>query len=234
VIVFSGDGVSADEKSSSEGAPSSEGILPIPDYSGDLWNRRYATGDWAGRRSFLAEKGVQLELDLTQTLQATVEGGVDRKTQYGGTADLLLSLDLYRLRLESRYGNSVNGYSGVLIPVNTDGFFPLNTPVDNDIPIAITDLTYYQFLSPKLGLFFGKLDTLDGDPNEFASGRGIRQFMNINFGYSPVPMLSIPYATLGFGVLVLPSERIIVTSTAFNTTDSSTSSGFDDLGEGWT
>jgi len=42
---------------------------------------------------------------------------------------------------------------------------------DEGVPIAVTDLNYTQFLSEHLALFAGKIDTLDVDLNEFASGR---------------------------------------------------------------
>ena len=34
------------------------GLLPIPDYSANIWTRQYLTGDWWGARSYLASKGV--------------------------------------------------------------------------------------------------------------------------------------------------------------------------------
>ena len=119
--------------------------------------------------------------------------------------------------------------------------FPLSAKLDEDIPITITDLNYTQFLSPHLGFFFGKIDTLDGDPNEFASGRGTSQFMNANFVFNPALALRLPYSTLAAGIVwmpIPPSSKggITVSSTVLNTQDSSTTSGFDDFDEGtsWT
>jgi porin len=90
-------------------------------------------------------------------------------------------------------------------------------------------------------VFFGKLDTLDGDPNEFASGRGVTQFMNANFIFNPALALRLPYSTLGAGIFWLPippgpKGGITVSSTIINTADSSTTTGFDDFDEGqsWT
>ncbi len=39
-----------------------EGILPLPDYGGDLWTRTHLLGDLGGARSDLAEKGLQFGL----------------------------------------------------------------------------------------------------------------------------------------------------------------------------
>jgi len=224
----------------------SKGILPIPDYGGDIWQRAYLSGDWSGARTDLARKGIQLDLNWNQYAQGIVEGGRDETTRYGGNFDVLIQLDLMRMgvldgalvkvRAESRYGNSVNGQAGPILPVNTDAFFPITSELDECIPITVTNLNYTQFLSPKFGLFLGKIDTLDGDPNEFASGRGTSQFMNANFVFNPVLALRLPYSTLGAGAVWLPVQQpdrsIVVSSTVFQTTDSSTTSGFDNFGDG--
>jgi hypothetical protein len=172
-----------------------EGLLPVPDYGGDLWNRSHLTGDWGGTRTDLANKGIQVDVDWTQYVQGVADGGIDRKTRYGGHVDYLFHLDLMRmglipgglvtLRAESRYGESVNGISGQIPPVNTTALFPLTNRLDEDVAIAITDLNYTQFLSEHLAVLVGKLDTLDADLNEFACGRGKSQFMNENSSSIP-------------------------------------------------
>ena len=135
------------------------------------------------------------------------------------------------MRAESRYGETVNPLAGPLLPVNTDGFFPLSD--DDDIAIAITSLNFTQYLSPQFAVFLGKIDTLDGDLNEFASGRGVTQFQNAAFNFNPVSGLTVPYSTLAVGMIWLPTPEVTVSSAVLNSTDSSTTSGFDDLGEGW-
>jgi len=225
-------------------AKAGKGILPLPDYTGDFWTCRYLTGDWGGSRTNMANKGVQFTFDFTNTLQSVVTGGRDSGTENGGSFDSLLTLDLMQMgvmdgalikvRAESRYGNSVNGRSGSLLPANTDAFFPLTDRLDEGIPVTLTDVTYYQFLSEKFGLFLGKLTTLDGDPNEFAGGRGATQFLNGNFVFNPVTGICVPYSTLGGGMVWMPTKHIQVTSVVMNTADSSTQSGFDHVEEGWT
>jgi porin len=221
-----------------------QGLLPVPDYGGDLWNRSRLSGDWGGTRTDLANKGVQVDVDWTQYVQGVVDGGLDRSTRYGGHLDYLVNLDLMRMglipgalvrfRAESRYGESVNGISGQVLPVNTTALFPLTNRLDEDVAIAITDLNYTQFLSEHLAVFFGKLDTLDADLNDFASGRGKSQFMNANFVFNSALALRLPYSTLGAGVLWLPTQNITVNASIINTTDSSTDTGFDDFGDGQT
>ena len=194
------------------------GLLPIPDYSANIWTREYLTGDWWGARSHLANKGVQIGVESNQYTQGVTNGGRDRTAAYGGTADYTVNLDLMRMgilpgalikfRAESRFGSSVNGQAGPILPVNTDLLFPLSAKLDEDIPITVTDLNYTQFLSPYLGVFFGKLDTLDGDPNEFASGRGTSQFINANFIFNPVLGLRLPYSTLAAGMILMPIPQV--------------------------
>lgn len=219
------------------------GLLPLPDYSGDLGSRSRLTGDWGGTRTDLANKGVQLDVDFTQYVQGVTSGGRDTGARYGGSLDYLLNVDLMQmgvlpgalltLRAESRYGEAANDISGAVLPVNTEGLFPLAENLDEEIPVTITTLRYVQFLSEQFGLMVGKFDTLEST-NEFAGGRGVYQFMNGNFVFPPAGALSVPYSTLGAGAIVMPVKNLTINSIVMNTNDSSTTSGFDDIGEGWT
>lgn len=220
-----------------------EGILPIPEYTGDFWTRSRLTGDWGGARTELADMGIQFDTSFTQSMQTITEGGRDTGTRYGGTLDYLLTFDLMRMgvmpggmvkiRGESRYGESVNGTAGPPLPVNTDAFFPFGDSLDDNIPIAVTNLTYYQFFSEHFGVFVGKIDVLDGDPNEFASGRGVSQFMNANLVFPTSPLIAVPaYSTLGAGAVLLPVKGVTLSTLFLNASDSSTTTGFEDFGEG--
>ncbi len=224
--------------------PPPSGLLPIPDYSGDLWERRALLGDLWGSRTDLAEAGVQFGVNWSNTLQSVVSGGRDNVTEIGGAADYNLTLDLMKmnlvpgglvtLRAESRYGESVNTDTGALLPASIDMFMPLTSRPDESVPITLTTLSYTQFLSDSFALFIGKFDTLDGDGNEFAAGRGLTQFQNLNFVFNTAPLLTIPYSTLGGGLIWKPTPNIQLASSVFTTTDASEESGFDNLDEGWT
>jgi porin len=225
-------------------AAANEGLLPVPDYGGDLLHRSHLTGDWGGARTDLANRGVTFDVDWTQYLQGVVQGGLDRTTQYGGHLDYVVHLDLMRMglvpgalvtvRAETRYGNSVNGQSGLILPVNTTAFFPLTDGLDDNVSIAVTDLNWTQFFSEKLALVVGKVDTLDADLNEFASGRGKSQFMDANFLFNSTLALRLPYSTLGAAALWIPSKTLTVNASVVNTVDSSTTTGFGDFGNGTT
>ncbi len=234
----------SEEAANSEPRAGTKGLLPIPNYQGDLLHRGRLTGDWNGARINLANRGVQIDADYTQYFQSIASGGLDEASRYGGHLDYLVHLDLMRmdvldgalltLRAETRYGKSVNAESGQLLPVNTEAYFPLTQPIDQTVPISVTELNYTQFFSEKFALTIGKLQTLDGDPNEFASGRGKSQFMDASFIFNPVTTLRMPYSTLGAGFLVIASEHVSVKGSLFNTLDSSTTSGFENLGDGLT
>jgi len=221
----------------------SRGILPLLGYGGELASRAYLTGDWGGRRTQLARQGWRFDLAFTQNVFGVTDGGQDEDWRYGGKVDALFNLDLDRMgvvpgalvtmRTESRYGRSVNDIAGTLLPVDDVLFFPLTDEVDEDIPITITELRYTQFLSKKLGVFVGKLTTLGGDANEFASGRGDTQFVSHTFLSASVTALINPYSTLGLGVLVMPNPHLTLSSSLYSSADSSTTTGFDDLDEGW-
>jgi porin len=158
--------------------------------------------------------------------------------------DYDLDLDLDRMGIlpgaflsvlaESRYGESANSTAGTLLPVNTDMFFPFTDQINENVPVTVTELAFSQFFSPQFGVIFGKFQTLDGDPNEFASGRGVSQFMNMTMISPNLVGSTVPYSTLGAGIVLLPDERITITSLLMNTADSSTTTGFDDIGEGAT
>ena len=71
---------------------------------------------------------------------------------------------------------------------------------------TLTGLVFFQFLSEWFALTFGKLDTLGGDPNEFAAGRGNDQFLNASLVFNPVLFRTTPVAALGGGFFILLGE----------------------------
>src|SRR5687768_1400646 len=73
------------------------GLLPVPDYTGGLWDRRFLAGDFGGTRTDLAKKGIQFDVNFTQVVQSVVDGGRDTDTRYGGTLDYNLTLDLQQM-----------------------------------------------------------------------------------------------------------------------------------------
>jgi porin len=227
-----------------EDAPAeAQGLLPVPDYSGDLWTRTHLTGDWGGVRQDWAEKGIIFEIDWYQAYQGVVDGGIREDAEYSTNLDYHLKLDLMRMGLvpgalitvrgQSRFGNTVNDISGLLLPVNTYSYFPYTSDPDEDVNFAITELNWTQFLSENFGLLAGKVTTMRTG-NEFMGGEGRNQFMNFQFNFPAVVAQLAPYSTLAVSAFWLPSPNWTVTTTLLNLQDSSTIMGFDQIGDGAT
>ena len=214
---------------------------PADPYSGDLWTRSTLTGDWGGFRNEWAAKGVTIDMNITQIGQGVVNGGKSGAWQYGGRGDLVINLDSQKLGLwpggffnfemEGNWASSVNQNTGALMPVNVSQTIPLPP---GDI-FGVPAWNFTQFLSPYFGLTIGKFATItntSGDMNEFAHGKGDTNFMNMAFNANPLVAFTVPYSTLGTGVIVLPTkdpQEAIVTLFVMSTNGQATTSGFDDL-----
>jgi porin len=210
-------------------------------YSGDLLSRSTLTGDWGGLRNEWDQKGVTIDLDITQVGQGVVNGGKSGAWQYGGRGDLTINLDsqklglwpggFFNLELEGNWALSVNRNTGALMPVNTSQILPLPP---GDI-FGVPAWNFSQFLSPYFGLTLGKFATItniSGDMNDFAHGKGATQFMNLALNFNPLLAFTVPYSTLGMGAVVLPTKdpkEAIVTLFVLSTNGVATTSGFEDL-----
>ena len=217
-------------------------------YSGDISERSTLSGDWGGLRNRLAAKGVLLDMSLTQAAQGIVHGGKDTGWQYGGgRGDIILNADTHKLGLWSDghltlegEGNfipadnllkSINGRTGALMPVNSSQFFP--TPAGDNFNLPALNFT--QFFPPYFALTIGKYATLtsnSGDMNEFAHGKGDSQFMNLALNINPVVLTTVPYSTLGTGIIAFPTKdpnQAIVSFMVVSSTGKASTSGFDDL-----
>jgi len=201
----------------------------------DLWTRPQLTGDWLGYRTSLADRGITLDADVTQFYQGVASGGLEQQFKYGGHGDYVVKFDFdklsgqeglfLQLRAEHRFGQAINVESG--------GFAApavlANLPVLGTEELFLTNVLFTQALSEQFIVFFGKMDTLDGDMNAFAHGRGKTQFFNTNFVFNPIAVQTIPYSTLGAGFSILRDLEPLFTFTVLNATDTSTTSGFEEL-----
>jgi porin len=217
-------------------------------YSGNIWNRSTLSGDWWGLRNQLGDKGVTLDMTLTQAAQGIVHGGKDTGWQYGGgRGDIILNVDTQKLGLwpggflnveaegnfvpEDNLFKTVNGRTGALMSVYASQLFPTPSGDNFNLPA----LNFTQFLSPYFGLTIGKYATItstSGDMNEFAHGKGDTQFMNTALNVNPIMLTTIPYSTLGTGLIVLPTkdpQQAIITVFVLSTTGKASTSGFEDL-----
>jgi porin len=220
------------------GAPA--GILPIPDYKSDIWNRAYLTGDWGGKRTEWANKGFQFDVDSFQWFDNVTDGGKSSNTKWGGNLTYNIEWDLMRaglvpgaliqIRAESRYGNSAIFDTGQIQPTNSGSLSPTNySEFDDGYDLALTQFSYLQMLSPHFGMIAGKLDLYgDGDLNEFTSGRGRTGFSIWSIGF-PTGALFVPATTFGVGAVYLPSEYLTISSIVLNGVECTSGNCLDNL-----
>ena len=212
-----------------------ETLFPVPKLSGDISSRDVMTGDWGGLRQSLADNGIQVDFDIQNYFQGLVEGGIEQRWAYGGTSDLRLKLDtgkagwwpggFIEIHAEGYWGDGANARDGALLPVNAD--YLLQLPEGNGVYLPHVTIT--QFLSEKVAIMLGKLDTSFGDMNSFAHVSGNDKFMNMAFGFNPVTTLATPYSALGAGLILLPSDNLIVALSAYDIEGNIGESGFDTI-----
>jgi len=194
------------------------------------------TGDWWGVRSQAAEHGVTVEADSTIFYGGVASGGRRRKFGFTGHNDYVVNMDMEKLgaqegffvkmRAEHRFGGSPRGATGALLPP----YVAADLPVAESENIYLTNVVLTQMLSPQFGVFCGKIDTLDGDLNAFAHGRGKTQFSNSAMIVNPIALRTLPYSTLGAGFFILGEEGTpLFAFNVLNPTDTARTSGFDEL-----
>jgi porin len=133
--------------------------------------------------------------------------------------------------MEGNWASPVNPKTGALMPVNSNQLFPVPP---GDI-FGVSAWNFTQFLSPYFGLAIGKFATItknSGDMNEFAHGKGESNFMNMALNVNPLVAFTVPYSTLGTGLIVLPTQdpkQALVTVFLMSATGNPTVSGFGDL-----
>lgn len=210
-------------------------LLPVPNYSGDWWQRPALTGDWGGGRNRLVEHGVKFDLQVIQYLQSNTYGG--RNTagalEYSGTTDFALNFDFQRMGLwpggfarvrgETAFGQSVNGHAGSIDAPNFNALLP--APGEPGLT-TLTEYWVMQFVSEKLGFIAGQVD-LTGLPgqNRFASDR-YGHFLNTSFWQNPVSFSLVPYSTMTAGAIYTPTKWFDGATLVCDSYGTATRSGF--------
>jgi porin len=210
-------------------------------YSGDFWSRPTLTGDWGGTRNEWAAKGVTFDIALTQVGQSVISGGKNIGWEYTGRGNLTLNINtqklglwpggFFTLEVEGNYNKPINLETGAIMPVNSNQLFP--TPGDQELNVPA--VAYTQFFCPYFGVTFGKLDTTSGDGNEFAHGKGDKQFLNLALNINPALLLTVPNSALGAGAIILPTKdpkQAVIKLMVIDTDGKANTSGFDTAFEG--
>ncbi|WP_283430978.1 carbohydrate porin [Neorhodopirellula lusitana] len=186
-------------------------------------------------RRNLADSGITFQSNITQFYFGTVSGGLDQTDRYGGHGDYVANFDLGKLglhegtfvkiRAEHRFGQSIVEPSGAFLPATLATELPTTESRD----LYLTNFVITQALSENFIVFGGKVDSLDGDANAFAHGRGITQFSNMGFVANPIALRTVPYSSLGAGFAWLMGGEPLLSFLVMNPTDTTTSNGFDEL-----
>lgn len=200
---------SAQDTAAEEEATTPEPELGAGPFWGPPWGRPPLLGDWGGFRAAQANRGLTFGLDVTNTYQAVVDGGLDEDDQNFGAVYFETVLDtekaglwesgLIEARLEATYGNDVNAAVGDLLGTNSLTLFP---EAGQTGEVFVTKLMLTQFLSETFAVFAGRYDGLDSDVNHFAGSRGKNEFLNPRHVWNAVTARTAPYLLNGGGVIV--------------------------------
>jgi porin len=136
------------------------------------------------------------------------------------------------MHAETQFGNSIGGDAGAFALPNTSMLYPL----PNYRGTAITGLLFEQMMGDNFALAGGKINVLDLWTMMYPhTGSGIDGFMNTNMILSALPWFRwVNLSVMGGGGLVLTDDGQIEGGVlVFDTQNSTTTSGFNDLfGEG--
>jgi porin len=220
------------------------GALPVFAAEGQasFWTRDKVTGDWGGARTDLHDHGIDLELNFSQFYQDVTSGGIQENGEYAGKLDFIVNVDgekiglwkgvSFNAHVAYQYGSTIVADAGLLPFNNVQLLYP--TPDWNRT--EVTGLTATQVLYQKdvttVVWTTGKIDVNDllGQAFPFLE-MNTTGFMNYNVNF-PVATISrfIALSHLGTALIMLNKTDIKAAFAVMDTNNSSTNSGFSDLG----
>jgi porin len=213
-------------------------------YAGGWLTWPKMTGDWGGLRTDLAEKGITLDIDVTQVFQSNMHGGRSTRSaaKYSGSSVIELKLDTGKMNLwpggsftflaDAVWGGGIDRKVGALIPTNLNAALPGsaedNFGFDEGCRFMLSEFFYTQVL------FEGKLILLGGklwgarafDTNVFANNHRT-QFMNTALRNNVMIPTFLPYTTLGVGAIVNPTEWLSILTAVADTDGRAKTTGFE-------
>jgi len=202
-----------------------------------FWSRPQMLGDWCGLRSSLAKRGIITDVQLTQFYQDVTDGGTTQTSKYGGKIDYNVTVlgeqaGLWKkftviIHAETQVGKAIVGESGAFVLPNVNMLYPF--PGDENT--AITALVLMQELNEKFSLVVGKINMIDLWNMIYPySGRGCDGFMNLNSLTTGLPWFRfVPQSFNGGGLLVMNGRQIQGGALVFDTNNSSTTVGINNL-----
>lgn len=209
---------------------------------GSVLERSFLVGNAGGTRDYLVERGLYLDLGVTQFLQSNVAGG-ERGTpsvRINGSTDGWLWFDTGKAGLwpggaaflhgEVKWSPSVNPDVGSLLPANFDDNMPSADPDDSNV--ALSEAYLLQALPVNLVAAAGKIDMAAwADTNMFAN-RERSQFLYTGLVSNAIAGVFFPYTTLGAWLTWSPTKAHTLTAVYAQSEGSATVTGFDTLFNG--
>jgi porin len=205
-------------------------LTPISDYTSDDWRSgacAFCFGAIGEQRQKLYERGIALDVSVTQTPQGVVSGGEDRVWKYSGNADYYLALDSERLGLwpggllklagRTKFGRGVLKQAGNLSPVNYGWLLP---SIEDESESFLEEYYITQGLTDWAALIFGRLLIGNfGDPNRVA-GNEQTQFVNTSLRNSPLLAVVTSSLSVHSALLVVqPSPHVAIAPFALSRND---------------
>lgn len=178
-----------------------------------LLDRDTLTDNWLGMGRKLSEKGLSVNLGLTQVYQQNLQGGLSTHRhagRYSGRYGLEIDADMENLANLTGgrvYALARGGWSDGIDPPSVGSLFGVNSVAVGDRPIDLWQLYYEQsFLDNKAFIRAGKIDLTGGfechgcpgsfDGSSFANDE-TAQFLNGSLVNNP----TIPFPDPGMGVI---------------------------------
>jgi hypothetical protein len=139
----------------------------------DFRHQEELTGDWGGVRTRWRDKGFVFERSLTQFYQGVSSGGTETSSEYMGTMQATVTLDLGKLtgwehwsaeiKNEARFGGPLITSTGTISPVNTSAIIPgADGTVYSVSAVNFTRLFPVNLKEGKLFAFsFGRYNLID-------------------------------------------------------------------------
>jgi porin len=170
-------------------------------YLKDVWARDKLTGDWGGLRSDLSKHGIDIGLRLSQYWQSVESGGVNQSSEYGGTMDYRINLDMHKLlntwegfsvnmHARTRFGYDINADVGAFALQNVGMLEPSPGKYHKTEVTGLLVTQYLPFFGGLASLNVGMWDLIDTLTMFFPHlGYGQEGFWNVNGMIPALPWL---------------------------------------------